>query len=128
LLWLDVPDVKAIHRAQIDEHGGLPGIRDEGALDATLARPKQILHYQPEASLCQLAASLGYGFAKNPVFNDGNKRIAFMAMFVFLGANDLRLHVDETDAVAIMIRLAAGDLEEVELTAWLEANCYEWEE
>jgi len=127
VLWLDAKDVKAIHRAQIDEHGGLHGIRDEGALESTLYRPQHLQNYQPEASLHELAASMGFGFARNHVFNDGNKRVAFMAMFTFLGANDLRLNVEEFEAVQVMLRLAAGDMEEADLVAWLEVNTSEWE-
>lgn len=128
MLWLTAGDVNYIHRAQIAEHGGLPGIRDQNALESTLARPRQLHHYQPDATLFQLAASLGFGFARNHVFNDGNKRVAFMAMFVFLGSNGQRLNVQEAEAVSVTLGLAAGDLGEEELVAWLSENTKAWEE
>ena len=126
MLRLTPKDVQSIHRAQLAEHGGLQGIRNEAALHSTLARPKQLLHDRPEASLYQLAASLGYGFARNHVFADGNKRVALMAMFSFLGFNDLRLNADETETVVVIEDLAAGKISEEELAAWLERNTDQW--
>jgi len=126
VLWLTPKDVQAIHRAQLAEHGGLQGIRNEAALHSTLARPHQLLHYRPDASVYQLAASLGYGFARNHVFADGNKRVALMAMFSFLGFNDLRLNADEAETVVVIEDLAAGKISEEELAAWLERNTDPW--
>ncbi len=126
MLWLTARDILVIHRAQLAEHGGLPGIKDENALESTLARPQQVLHYNPEAKLFELGASLGYGFAKNHVFNDGNKRVAFMSMFTFLGANDWRLNVPEPEAVSITLGVAASEISEIELTAWLHERCQPW--
>lgn len=128
MLWLTAKDVEILHRAQLAEHGGLPGVKDENALQSTLARPQQLLHYEPDASIYRLAASLGYGFARNHVFNDGNKRVAFLTMFGLLGINDYRLHVSEEEAVSVMLSLAAGELSEAELAAWLEANSDRWED
>lgn len=32
LIWLNLRVIKAFHDRQINEHGGLPGLRDEGLL------------------------------------------------------------------------------------------------
>ncbi len=124
--WLDADTIEYIHRAQIDEHGGLEGLKDAGALNSTLHRPLQLKNYNSKATIYELAASLGYGFAKNHVFNDGNKRVAFMAMFVFLGYNDLRLNVAEEEAVAVTLAVAASEMKEPELATWLEAHSQWW--
>ena len=38
-LWVQSKDAIAIHERQIVEHGGLPGIKDEGLLESAIARP-----------------------------------------------------------------------------------------
>lgn len=124
--WLDADTIEYIHRAQINEHGGLEGIKDAGALNSTLHRPQQLKNYNPKATIYELAASLGYGFAKNHVFNDGNKRVAFMSMFVFLGYNDLRLNVAEEEAVTVTLAVAASEMNEEQLATWLKANTRKW--
>lgn len=126
--WLDAGDIEYIHRTQIAEHGGLAGIKDAGALISTLHRPQQPKNYNSKSSIFELAASLGYGFAKNHVFNDGNKRVALMTMFVFLGYNDLRLNIPEEEAVAATLAVAAGEIKEQVLATWLEANCEFWQD
>ena len=50
---------------------------------------------------------------------DGNKRVAFVAMAVFLGLNGLDLIAEEPDVVSTMIALASGNLEEAELAEWI---------
>lgn len=124
--WLDTGDIEYFHRAQIAEHGGLAGIKNPGALDSTLHRPLQLQNYNPKATIYELAASIGHGFAKNHEFNDGKKRVALMSMFVFLGYNDLRLNIAEEEAVAITLAAVASEMTEQALAGWLETNCETW--
>jgi death-on-curing protein len=58
----------------------------------------------------------------NHPFVDGNKRTAFMAMFTFLRLNHYRFTATEAEAAAMFLTLAAGELSEPELAAWIEAN------
>lgn len=114
-----------MHALQIREHGGLPGIRDENALESALARPRHRFHYEEAPGLAALAAAYGYGLASNHGYSDGNKRVAFMAMYVFLSLNGLELNVREPEAVETIRQLAAGQLSELDLQHWLEAHCEE---
>lgn len=50
---------------------------------------------------------------------DGNKRTAFVAIQAFLDLNGLDLIASDADCVVTMLRLAAGDLPEHALAAWL---------
>ena len=120
--WLDKGDVKHFHRMLVEEHGGLHGIRDEGALESTLARPLQLLNYQPDVSICDLAACYGFGFVKNHVFHDGNKRISLASIDIFLQINGLQIEADEADAVLTIRDVATGDLNEAELAIWNKDN------
>jgi len=103
----------------INEHGGVHGLGNEDALEATLARPRQLLAYRPNVTIYDLAASYGYGFARDHVFADGNKRIALAAVAIFLQLNGLRLIADEAETVVIFNEVAAGRIDENGLAAWI---------
>lgn len=77
---------------------------------------------EPDTDLAALAAAYGFGIAKNHPFVDGNKRVAFQAMYVFLGLNGLTIAADERNVVRLVLALAAGDLSEPELLAWIREN------
>ena len=121
--WMQFAWVTAIHADQIKQHGGSPGIRDKGLIQSALMRPKQLWSYQEETvDLCALAASYGYGIAKNHGFIDGNKRVSFQIMYVFLGLNGFRIIAEEVEVVKIIMELAAGELNEQELADWLRLH------
>ena len=120
--WLSIPIILSIHADQIREHGGRPGVRDEGLLESALDRPHNRFHYEPDADLAALAAAYGFGIAKNHLFIDGNKRVAFQAMYVFLGVNRRAITADEQDVVRLVLSLAAGELTEENLAAWIREN------
>jgi len=117
--WVERLVVEAVHIDLVREHGGRPGLRDEGALEAALARPRQRLAYRPEADLAELAASYGHGLTSSHPFIDGNKRIAFVTMAVFVGLNGRAIEAPEGEVVAVMTALAGGQLSEVALADWL---------
>ena len=114
--------VEAVQFDLIREHGGMPGLRDEHGLESALARPRQHHAYQPASSLAELAADYGHALAGGHPFHDGNKRIAFMAMAIFLGLKGREIEAPETEVVSVMVALAAADLDEKGLAAWLESR------
>lgn len=122
-VWIPESTVRAVHAELLAEHGGLPGPPDEHKLQATLARPQQLLAYSnPAPSLFELAAAYGFGFAKNHCFPDGNKRVALAAIDVFLQLNGHELTAPEPEAVAIIVELAEGQLSQEEFAQWIAAN------
>lgn len=120
--WLTRVVVDAIHDEQIREHGGLPGVRDENALESALARPQQKAHYTETADLPALAAAYAFGLVRNHPFRDGNKRIGFLAMATFLGINRWELDATDAEVVAEIVALAAGHVTEDQLTDWVRAH------
>ena len=124
--WLDVPDVKAIQGEIIAASGGAIGLLNEGNLEATLSKPKQLYTYGEAVTLFDLAAAYGYGLVKNHCFVDGNKRIALIAMYTFLAVNGVELTASEVDAATYFWDLAATrdpqDICMQRLAAWLRAN------
>jgi death-on-curing protein len=117
-VWIERAIVLAIHNEQLAEHGGLTGIRDEGLLESALARPLNLAAYHtPDCA--DLAAAYGYGIARNHPFLDGNKRTAFVAIELFLAMNGYELVAEDVDCVLTMFALAAGELDEPALAAWV---------
>jgi death-on-curing protein len=117
-VWIERAIVLAIHNEQLAEHGGLTGIRDEGLLESALARPLNLAAYHtPDCA--DLAAAYGYGIARNHPFLDGNKRTAFVAIELFLAMNGYELIAEDADCVLTMFALAAGELDEPALAAWV---------
>ena len=119
--WIDKQALLLLHGESLAIHGGLSGLRDEGLLDSALARPLNLAAYEMP-DLFDLAASYGVGLAKNHPFNDGNKRAAFLAVGLFLALNGYRLRVGQIEATQTMLAVAAGELDEPGLTAWLRDN------
>ena len=116
--WIEPPVILAIHDEQLAEHGGREGLRDANGMDAALARPQQLAQYgRPD--LASIAAAYGYGLARNHPFSDGNKRVAFVTMAVFLGLNGSEIDAPEAEVVTVMLDLAAGELTEEQLADWL---------
>jgi death-on-curing protein len=120
--WVPRVVVDSIHVDQLREHGGLPGVRDENALEAALARARQKWHYEPAADLASLAAAYGFGLARAHAFSDGNKRTAFVTMMTFLGLNAKDLSATELEVVEMMVSLAGGELTESALADWIRAR------
>lgn len=123
LIWLNLRVIKAFHDRQINEHGGLPGLRDEGLLVSALSRPQNTYHYSnPKPDIAELAAAYAFGLAKNHPFNDANKRTALIAMRLFLKLNGYDLSAPPEEKYRTIIQVAASEVSEVELAQWIRAN------
>ena len=120
--WVDRLVVEAVQFDLIREHGGMPGLRDEHALEAALARSQQRHAYRAGADLAELAAAYGHGLAAGHPFHDSNKRIAFVTLAVFLELNGVELEADEAEVVTVMLGLAAGELDEERFAAWVRTR------
>lgn len=120
--WVSRLVVDAIQNDMLLTHGGMPGLRDENALESALARPQQRFTYEPQVDLASLAAAYGFGLARTHPYNDGNKRVAFMIMAVFLGLNGLAFNASEAEVVTTVVELASGDLDEDTMADWIRAH------
>lgn len=121
-LWLTAEVILTVQKELLTRFGGLEGLRDEGLLDSALNRPQHLFQYE-EPSIFEMAAAYAHGIVKNHPFLDGNKRIAFMAAYIFLGANGHELTVPEPDAVLRTLALAAGEIGADEYAEWLKVSC-----
>src|SRR5579883_140578 len=121
-VWVEKEALLLLHLKSLARFGGAEGLRDEGLLDSALARPKNAFHYDKQTDIAALAAAHAYGLARNHPFVDGNKRMAFMAMGVFLAINGWDLTAGAVEAIQAMTALADGAIDEGQLTAWLKRN------
>jgi death on curing protein len=119
--WVDRRALMLLHDDSLAEHGGLPGLRDEGLLESALARPLNLALYE-EPDVAALAAAYGVGLAKNRPFVDGNKRAAFLSIGLFLAINGCRLVATQVDATLTMLDVAAGTLDEDGLADWIRRH------
>jgi death on curing protein len=121
--WVSEQSARYIHAQFMDEHGGLFGPAREGALEAALARPRHLYsRSRKRPSLERLAVAYGFAFAKGHCFPDGNKRLTLGVVDVFLQLNGRELTASEAEAVVTIRAVAAGELDEKHLAAWIAAN------
>ena len=121
IVWIDLPEVLAIHAHQLDEHGGGSGLRDPDLLESALAHPRQ-RHAYGDPDVFDLAAAYTAAIIANHPFVDGNKRTGFVAGVLFLELNGPALAASEVDATRAVLDLAAGELNEDEFASWLRIN------
>ena len=121
VIWIDLPEVLAIHGRQLDEHGGASGVRDDGLLESALARPQQLFTYG-EPDVFDLAAAYTAGIVRNHPFVDGNKRTGFVVGILFLELNGPTFTASEADATQAVLGLAAGMITDDEFAIWLRSN------
>lgn len=120
-LRLSADVVADIHSEQLALFGGPDGIRDLGLLESALARPVNRFAYG-ETDMAALAAAYAFGIARNHPFVDGNKRVSLLALIIFLRLNGIAFAPSEADAAAIILALAAGEVDEYGLTRWIRDN------
>jgi death on curing protein len=118
--FLDVEDVLEIHTAQLDEHGGLAGIRDPNLLDSAVAQPKaQFGGEFLNQDLFEMAAALHVSLVLNHPFLDGNKRTALLAALTFLDINGIPIDRPVPELEEITRRVAEGQVDKNELAETL---------
>lgn len=123
-VWIATEVALAAHAEQLAEHGGGDGVRDAGALDSAMMRPRNLALYE-EPDAAALAAAYAFGIARNHPFVDGNKRTAAVVSETFLVLNGHALDASDAELVVAVLDLAAGELSEHELADWFRAHITE---
>ena len=94
--------------------GGAVEVRDLGLLDAAVHRPRaSVLGQDAYPDLFTKAAALMHSLARNHPLVDGNKRLAWLATYVFCAKNGVELDPPDEDAYALVMSVASGELDEV---------------
>jgi death-on-curing protein len=114
--YLTLVEVLAFHDVLIEEFGGATEVRDLGALESALFRPRTGYY----RDIVEEAAALFESLVQNHPFVDGNKRVAFAVMDVFLRVNGQVLEVDDVLAHEHLVGLMEqGALDLAAIDAWL---------
>jgi death-on-curing protein len=119
--WLSRRLIETLHAETLSRFGGTAGLREEGLLESAFAAPKHLSRYG-DPSVWELAAAYCEGLLQNHPFADGNKRTGLLAARAFLFKNGYRLEPEEVETVAVIRRVAAGEIGREELAEWLEAS------
>jgi len=118
-VYLTAAEVIAIHHHQIEEYGGVHGLRDQGALEAAVFRP-QTGYYN---DLNEEAAALLESLVNNHALLDGNKRVGFAAVHTFLLVNGFNLDVTSKAAFQfVMNALEDGKFRFALLHKWISEH------
>ena len=117
-------EVLLYHQLSIEKYGGAIGIRDEGMLSSAIERPfasfgGEDLYKTP----FEKAAAILESIIKNHPFVDGNKRVAFAAMDIFLRINGYRIDAGSKVIEAWMMEcFATSSFDFESWTQWLKLN------
>jgi death-on-curing protein len=104
--------------------GGPIEVRDIGLLESAVHRPRaSVLGQDAYPDLFTKATALLHSLAGNHPLVDGNKRLAWLATYVFLAKNGIELDPDDDDAYDFVIAVAAGAIDNVDeiaavLSSW----------
>lgn len=110
--YLTVEDLLIVTRHAT---GAQPLVRDYGLLASAVARPATyVFGVDAYPDLWAKAAALGHSLISNHPLLDGNKRLGWVAMRVFLelnGVPPLRADVDEAER--FVLGIASGELDDI---------------
>lgn len=124
--WIKIDILKNFHKTMIAIHGGLKGIRDVNVLDSSCASPKHLYHYKnPKPSIAELGAKYAYSVLKNHPFVDGNKRMALIALDLFLILNSYELKAPPMQIYFNIMGISRGSMKEEEFIDWVIKNVRE---
>lgn len=114
--YLTLVELLAIHDRLIELFGGTTGVRDGGALESALFRPRTGYY----RDVIEEAAAMFESLVQNHPFVDGNKRTAFAATDVFLRMNGIALDIDDIEAYEFIAgSLEQGRLDFERIDRWL---------
>ncbi|MCB2406296.1 type II toxin-antitoxin system death-on-curing family toxin [Rhizobium ruizarguesonis] len=100
-LWVTVDEAILLNQVIVQSTGETHFVRDEGALESALNRPRSYFDYHDVHEVAALAAQLILAVGKAHAFEQGNKRTAWAAGRLFIRNNGYRLKVENMPQIAI---------------------------
>ncbi len=124
--YLSVVQVRALHELQIERFGGGAGLRDPGALEAAVMRPRASFGGEDlYPDVAAKAAALMHSLVQNHPFVDGNKRVGLHAMLVFLAENGVDLTTSARELIELTLAVATSRLGVEALAIWIRQRTTE---
>ena len=120
MIKLDTTQVLYLHNIMCKATGGLPEIRDIGALESALYHAYASFEgkdFYP--TIEEKAARQAYGIIRNHPFLDGNKRTGLFVMLVFLELNSIKLNFSQSELVELGMGIAEGKTDPKQITKWI---------
>ncbi|MBE7439163.1 MAG: type II toxin-antitoxin system death-on-curing family toxin [Spirochaetales bacterium] len=108
-IFLTVDELLLIHKIQIEEFGGVHGLRDSALLESAMMQPMATIdgiYLHP--SLFDQAAAYVFHLCQNHPFLDGNKRAALAGGLVFLEINGIEILDPSGSLYEMVMKVARG--------------------
>jgi death-on-curing protein len=113
----------AVHDELIAATGGASGVRDQGGLEAALARPyANFAGTDLYPTPVDKAAAVLESIVKNHPFVDGNKRSGYVLARLTLITYDQDLVASDDEEYDLVIRVATGELDVDGVRSWLQGR------
>lgn len=120
--YVTTADALFFHKVLIERYGGAGGLRDAGALEAGLHRPRTGYY----DTILHEAAALLESLVQNHPFVDGNKRVAFAVADVFLRINGQTLTAASEAIYGFLLeRFNDSNFDMEHLVPWLQKRVVE---
>lgn len=98
------------------------GIRDYGQLESASKAAASFRYYNQTEDVFEMASSLGEKLVNFHAFQNGNKRTAYAAVYIFLRNNGYQLTPPRMEAVYLFEGLATHQYNRQHLADWLYAH------
>lgn len=121
-VWISLATLHLLHARQLELFGGLPGVRDAGAIESALARPLNAWADDQASGIETLAATLLTALARQQGYLDGSKRVALGAMLVFLRINGRTLTAPGAELYAVVIAAATNEIGIEQIAEWVRRH------
>jgi len=121
IIFLTLQEVKLINFNQINQYGGMHGLRDEKLLDSALNYPQATFNGEYlHPNIYHMASSYIYAIIKNHPFIDGNKRTGTAAAILFLAYNNITVMTYNDELVTMAIAIAQSKITEPEIALFFK--------
>ena len=123
--YLSIDQILYLHESLLEQSGGMEGVRDQNGLESAIAQPEMAfggIDLYP--TIEDKAAASGFSLVMNHPFFDGNKRVGYIAIVLFLKFNGFELTSTVDDAEQTILKLAAGELKRDELVSWIKEHMH----
>jgi death-on-curing protein len=120
---IDISEVVKIHHVLISKFGGSSGIRELSALESALQRPFQTFDSRElYPSVVEKAAALTESLLRNHPFVDGNKRVGYVLLRLYLSSHGFLLNASDEAKYLFIINVASGAMSFEEIVIWIKSN------
>ena len=121
--YITLEQVYRLQERALAEKGGMPGVRDAGAIESAVAQPQMTFGGEDlSPTLAAKAAALGFSLIKNHAFADANKRVGHAAMETFLLLNGQEFAADVDEQERVVFAVAGSKMEREEFTEWVKSH------